>query len=123
MWMNKFQDAYLIIFQGSLENGRNPNSINSSHADDIALLVMNNIRKYQKNISTSVNLTGCTASSVRNVQDLNTVGSDNKTSLPHVSPLGAFCCKQFWFFLWLIRIFIFVDASMVFKTKNFKLHM
>ncbi|EFO22262.1 hypothetical protein LOAG_06221 [Loa loa] len=70
--------------KGLLENSGNLNFIDSSREGHTALLVMNKTRKYQeKNISTSENLIGCMASSVRSVQNVNTAGNDGKANLSH----------------------------------------
>ncbi|CAG9534058.1 unnamed protein product [Cercopithifilaria johnstoni] len=83
------QDRNLFIANEAhkdlLGNGRNPNSIGSSHEDQIALLGMNNIRGYQKNISTSESPVECTASSIRSMLDVNIPESCGKANLPHTT--------------------------------------
>lgn len=74
----------MINFQDSLKNGRNLNFTDSSHEDQIALLVMNNIKRYQKGISASRSYDGYTVSSVCDMHGVNTAGSGGKTNLSHV---------------------------------------
>uniref|UniRef100_A0A0R3RS64 ALMS motif domain-containing protein n=1 Tax=Elaeophora elaphi TaxID=1147741 RepID=A0A0R3RS64_9BILA len=70
------------IMENLLENGRNPNSIDSFHEDRIALSDMNNIKRFRKDIFTSESFSECTASSVRSMHGINTAERDGKTSLP-----------------------------------------
>uniref|UniRef100_A0A8R1TPY7 ALMS motif domain-containing protein n=1 Tax=Onchocerca volvulus TaxID=6282 RepID=A0A8R1TPY7_ONCVO len=62
-----------------LEGGRNVNSTDSWHEDQTALIFTNNTSKYRKNNSTSESNTEYTASSARNMQDVNI----SKTNLLH----------------------------------------
>ncbi|KAL3990694.1 hypothetical protein ACH3XW_32830 [Acanthocheilonema viteae] len=65
-----------------LKNDRNSNSIDSSNDDQLALLVKNNIRLCQKNISTSRSLIGCITNSNCSMHD-NIAESDGKINLSH----------------------------------------
>ncbi|VDK83057.1 unnamed protein product [Litomosoides sigmodontis] len=67
----------------SPKNDKNPSFTDSSHEDQIALLVMNNIRRYQKNISASGSYDGYKVSSACDMHGVNTAGSDGKTNLSH----------------------------------------
>uniref|UniRef100_A0AAF5PL24 ALMS motif domain-containing protein n=1 Tax=Wuchereria bancrofti TaxID=6293 RepID=A0AAF5PL24_WUCBA len=64
-----------------LGNGRNPNSIDSSHEGHTAMLVMDRIRKYRRNFPTSASFTDYAVNSVRSVQDANIAESDGRINL------------------------------------------
>ncbi|KAK6112773.1 hypothetical protein QQG55_48990 [Brugia pahangi] len=74
-----------------LENGRNPNSTDSSHQGHTAVLVMDKIRKYQRNFPTSVSFIDYAVNSVRNVQDADIAASDDKINLSHSVSSGEQC--------------------------------
>ncbi|VDM11294.1 unnamed protein product [Wuchereria bancrofti] len=93
-----------------LGNGRNPNSIDSSHEGHTAMLVMDRIRKYRRNFPTSASFTDYAVNSVRSVQDANIAESDGRINLsrqtPHtyLSPQnfeksGSMKLSRFWLFI------------------------
>ncbi|KAM3727256.1 Ribosomal L1 domain-containing protein [Dirofilaria immitis] len=69
-----------------LKNGKNANSINSipsSHEEQTASLVMNNIRKHRKKISASKNVIEHTDCSAPTVQNANISENSGKINLQH----------------------------------------